>query len=334
LQTVTSDPRSVRLPTDDDFAAATTVVARELDVTPVMNSPLLGDGVMLKLEMLQPTGSFKVRGGLAALAAAATDGVSVVAASAGNHGLGVAYAAARFGVEATVVVPENASVKKVHALEQFDITLVHQGDGYDEAESHALALADADPKLRFVSPYNDPHTIAGQATIAGELVDQVPELSTVIVPVGGGGLISGVSLGLAAVGRGDVRVVGVVAAASIAFLRAYELGRMEPVTIETTLADGLAGNLEPSTITLDIAREHVDTMVSVTEAAIEDGIRYLAFEHGIVSEGSGAVGVAALQTGQVQVSGKTVLLVTGRNIAPATLASTLDPSNLGSKTPL
>jgi threonine dehydratase len=146
-----------------DLDAAAEVIRRELRPTPVLAAPRVAPGAVLKLETFQPAGSFKVRGGLAAVARAADAGAGVVTASAGNHGLGVAYAATRFGVPATVVVPENASAKKVSALKQFAITLVAHGHAYDEAESHALALA-ADRGLRFVSPYNDPDTIAGQAT--------------------------------------------------------------------------------------------------------------------------------------------------------------------------
>jgi threonine dehydratase len=313
------------MPADHDLRLAASIVGRGLEPSPIVAAPRLGKHVVLKLETLQPTGSFKVRGGLVALAQAADDGIAVIAASAGNHGLGVAYGAARFGVHSTVVVPENASVKKVHALEQFDSTLVRYGHSYDEAEQHALALAAADPNLRFVSPYNDPLTIAGQSTIVLELLQQAPDLSMVVVPVGGGGLISGIALGLVSEGRGDVRVVGVAPRESPAMLRAFELGRMEDVEIGETLADGLAGNLELSTITLGIAREHVETMVPVGEDQIAEGIRFLAFEHGIVGEGAAAVGIAALQNGLVepQADGTTAVLITGRNIAPAALAAIL-----------
>jgi threonine dehydratase len=319
-----TEPRAVRLPTSGDLAAADDAIAAELAATPLVDAPELEASVALKLETLQPTGSFKVRGGLIALARAAAEGAPVIAASNGNHGLGVASGATRFGVPATVVVPENASAKKVQALEQFDITLLRHGHSYEEAEHHALELSASDPDLRFVSPYNDPDTIAGQSTIAFELVRQLPDLSMVVVPVGGGGLIAGVALGLIAADRPDVRVVGVAPAASPAMLRAFERGRMEPAAIEPTLADGLAGNLEAGTITVDIARAHVETMVAVSEAEIAAAIRHLAFEHGVVSEGAGAVGVAALQAGRVRPHGaRTVILVTGRNIAAATLAAVL-----------
>jgi threonine dehydratase len=314
------------MPVDHDLRLAASVVAHELEATPIVAAPRLGERVVLKLETLQPTGSFKVRGGLVALAQAADDGVAVVAASAGNHGLGVAYGAAHFGVRSIVVVPENASPKKVHALEQFDCTLVRHGHSYDEAEQHALALEATESNVRFVSPYNDPLTIAGQSTIVLELLLQVPDLSMVVVPVGGGGLISGITLGLVSEAREDVRVVGVVPEESPPMLRAFELGYMEEVEIGETLADGLAGNLEPSTITLKIARQHVKTMVAVSEAEIADSIRYLASEHGIVGEGAAVVGIAALQNGLVEPSarGTTAVLITGRNIAPATLAAILE----------
>jgi threonine dehydratase len=317
--------RTVRKPVHADLTLADEVVRRTLATSPVVAAPGLGDGVVLKLETLQPTGSFKVRGGLVALSQVARDGAGVVAASAGNHGLGVAFAAARFGVRATIVVPETASAKKIRALEQFDVTLVEHGADYDEAEAHGLALAAAEPTLHFVSPYNDPLTIAGQATIAFELLDQAPDLASVVVPIGGGGLISGVALGLAARERRHVNVIGVVAAASPAMLKACEVGHTEPVVVEPTLADGLAGNLETDTITVEITRDHVDTIVEVDEDEIAAAMRYLAFEHGVVSEGSGAVGVAALHTGRIAPAdrGATAVLITGRNVAAATLTAVL-----------
>src|SRR4051794_38664878 len=199
--------RAVRTPTLDDVVSAGDIIERHLAPTPVVPSAALGSGVVLKLETLQPTGSFKVRGALIAVdrAAAHDRRAHVVTASAGNHGLGVAHAAATYGVAATVVVPENASAAKRAALTRYDIELVATGSSYDEAEAHALQLAAAGAV--FVSPYNDPDTIAGQGTIVGELVAQAPEVATIVVPIGGGGLISGV--GLAASAVAGVRVIGV-----------------------------------------------------------------------------------------------------------------------------
>ena len=157
---------------------------------------------MLKLETLQPTGSFKVRGALVAVAAAVAEDPDrpVVTASAGNHGLGVAFAAQGSGLRAVVVIPENASEAKRAALERFDVEIVRHGMTYDEAEAHALALAAGG--ARFISAYNDPDVIAGQGTIALELFDQVPGLTTIIAPVGGGGLVAGLALAADGTDRG------------------------------------------------------------------------------------------------------------------------------------
>lgn len=297
------------------------VVARHLEPTAIVRSPALGPDVVLKLETLQPTGSFKVRGALVAVAKsiARDRDATLVTSSAGNHGLGVAYAATEYHARATVVVPENASAAKTAALAQFDVTLIARGTSYDEAEAHALALADRG--ATFVSPYNDPDTIAGQGTVALELFDQVPDVRTIVVPIGGGGLISGV--GLAASLRRVVRVVGVQAAASPAVLAALDSDGAAPIVVHPTLADGLAGNIEPGSVTIDLVRRYVAEIVTVTEDEIAEAIRLLAREHGLIVEGSGAVGAAALMHGKLTTDGTTAVLVTGRNIAAKVFAALL-----------
>ena len=231
--------------------AAWKAVRRFLAPTPTVGTPQLG-GVSAKLETLQPTGSFKVRGGLAAVSATLEEepGRAVVASSAGNHGLGLAYAASKLGAQVTVVVPTGASAAKVSALQQFDVRLVLHGEGYREAETHALELAEHDGG-RYVSPYNDPDVIAGQSTLARELLEQVSNLGTVIVPCGGGGLLAGVTLGLAGTG---VRVVGIESEASPSMSTALAVGGIVPINVDPTVADGLAGNLEPGAVTVGIAR--------------------------------------------------------------------------------
>jgi len=283
---------------------------------------VLGDGIVLKVETLQPTGSFKVRGALVAVAEwlSRDRDAPLVTSSAGNHGLGVAFAASRYGAPATVVVPENASAAKVAALAKFDVTLVAHGISYDDAEAHALMLAERG--ATFVSPYNDPGTIAGGGTVALELFDQVPDVRTILVPIGGGGLISGVSL--AATLRPGVRVVGVQADASPAMLAAVRSDGAAPIELQPTLADGLAGNLEAGSVTIDLVRRHVAEIVTVTEDEIADAMRLLAREHGLIVEGSGAVGVAALRQQKVNADdGAAVVLLTGRNVAPHVFASLL-----------
>lgn len=314
--------RQVEVPDDVTLKAAAEVIGRHLVPTPVVAAPALGDGAVLKIESFQPTGSFKVRGGLAAVAAAVQrqPGVELVAASAGNHGLGVAYAADRLGARATVVVAENASMAKVRALEQFGVTLVRHGDSYDEAEAYALELAGRRGG-HYVSPYNDPDVIAGQASLAGELLRQVPDLATVVVPVGGGGLISGISL---ATEGTAVRIVGVEPEASAAMSAALRAGRAVPVHIGHTIADGLAGSIEQGSVTVEIARRRGVEMVTVDERELIDAVRFLAVEVGLVAEGAGAAAVAAVRAGRPEaVTGPTAVLVTGRNIDPNLLASIL-----------
>jgi len=316
--------RDVQVPGPAQLEAAWKAVRRFLPVTPVVTAPQLGASVSVKLETLQPTGSFKVRGGLAAVSATLEQdpGRAVVASSAGNHGLGLAYAASKLGATVTVVVPTGASAAKVAALQQFDVRLVLHGDGYREAETHALELSEREAS-RYVSPYNDAEVIAGQATLARELLEQVPDLGTVVVPCGGGGLLSGVILGLEGTG---VRIVGVESEASPSMSTALAAGAIVPIEVEPTVADGLAGNLEPGAVTVDIVLDHGVDVLTVSEADIRSAMAFAATRMGLVLEGAGAVGVAALRDGTIGPDSggrSTVVLLTGRNVAPKLLSEVL-----------
>jgi threonine dehydratase len=281
--------RAVPPPTRADVLAAAERIAPYLRPTPLVAG--------LKLESLQPTGSFKVRGALNALLQ--TD-EPVVTASAGNFGLGVAWAARLLGRRATVVVAETASPAKVEALRRFDVDLVVRGADYDEAERHALSLPG-----RYVSPYNDRDSIAGAGTIALELP---PETETIVVPVGGGGLAAGIRLAT------DARVVGVVPAAFPAMRVALEHGRVVEIEGEQTIADALHGNIEPGSVTVELLRGI--EVVEVSEEQIESAMRFLAREHGLVTEGAGAAAVAAGLDGAVAI-------VSGRNVTRETFAEVL-----------
>ena len=306
--------RVVELPGAEDLAAAERAVREVLSRTPVVEAL----GMWLKVETVQPTGSFKVRGGVAALAARPS-GSRVVTASAGNHGLGVAYAAAKLRRAATVVVPETASGVKVERLRSYPVELVQVGDGYDAAEAHALSLDG-----EYVSAYNDPHVIAGQRTLAVELGEQLSGPLTVAVPVGGGGLVSGV--GLWAADRDDVRVVGVEVAASRAVSAAVAAGRVVDAELWPTLADGMAGGLEPGSVTVDIAARHVDAFVAVDEVELRVAMRALAFEAGLIAEGAGAAATAAVLAGRVaddRPGARVVAVVSGRNVTRDALLDVL-----------
>ncbi|MEY7973749.1 threonine/serine dehydratase [Saccharomonospora xinjiangensis] len=308
--------RLVRIPTEADVERAVDVVRPVLPPTPVRAAECV-----LKLETWQPTGSFKVRGALAALASIGP-GDEVVAASAGNHALGIAFAATRLGRRATVVVPATASEAKVAALRQYDITLLQHGETYAEAEAHALSLAERG--ARFVSPYNDPDVIAGQGTLGWELGEQCPGPMTVVCAVGGGGLASG--LGLWAATRGDVRVIGVEADAAPAMAASVRAGRRMPVEVRPTVADGIAANLEDGAVTIGLVAKHVDRLVTVSEDEIAQAVRHLVREHGVVAEGAGAAAFAAVLAGRIDAGEATVVaVVSGRNIALSTLARLLGP---------
>jgi threonine dehydratase len=311
--------REVAAPTASDLDAAWALVSQRLAPTPLVPAPALGDDMYLKLETLQPTGSFKVRGGLAALSRAG--GAPVITASAGNAGLGIAWAASALGVDATVVVADTASPAKIAALEALPVTLVRHGAGYDDAEAHALELAAEGGT--YVSGYNDTGVIAGQSTLGRELDTQLPGPVTVACPLGGGSLSSG--LGLWASGRAGAQVVAVEAERSPGFSTALAAGRITPIEVGETIADGLAGNIEPGSVTFELVRDHVSAVVSVSEPEIEEAMRFLARAHGIVAEGAGAAAVAGVMAGRVPRDGgePLVIVVTGRNVELARLAAVL-----------
>jgi threonine dehydratase len=303
-------------------------IAPHVRRTPLERSAALsaecGREVYLKLECLQRTSSFKLRGALNRLLTLPerTRERGIVTCSAGNHGLGVAEAAQLTGVAATVVVSEHASPAKVAGLRRTGVELIEHGADYDAAEAFAHELA-ARRGLTFVSPYNDPAVIAGAGTVALEILLDLPEAGLLVVPVGGGGLASGVGLVAKAIDPA-VRVVGAQPAASTAMHAALAAGRLAPVAEEPTLADGLAGNVEPGSITFPLIQQYLDDLILVDEAAIAAAMRAFLDRHHLVVEGAGAVGLAALQRGLLSpADGPTVLIVSGGNVATSVLAEVL-----------
>jgi threonine dehydratase len=279
-------------------------------------SELCGVDVWLKYECFQLTGSFKLRGALNALQL--LDGPPrVVTASAGNHGLGVARAAALLGVSALVVIPETASAPKVEALRRSGATLIQFGLTYDDAEAEGLRRAGAEG-VPFISAYNDAGVVAGGGTIALEIFADLPDAKTLVVAAGGGGLIGGI--GVAAHGLDPaVAVYGVQSEASPALHAALQHGHVVPVEVRPSLADGLAGNIEQGSITFDLLRAHTREVLLVSEAEIEEAMRWLLMNERVVVEGSAAVGVAALLGRKLQAEGPLVVILTGRNVAAAAL---------------
>ncbi|HET6897274.1 MAG TPA: pyridoxal-phosphate dependent enzyme, partial [Vicinamibacteria bacterium] len=272
-----------------------------------------------------PTGSFKVRGALNVLAAlgSAERRRGVVAASAGNHALGVAFAIQALGADipATVFVPASAPRAKVDKLRTFPVTVVEGGATYDEAAARAAEHAQATGAFT-VHAYDDPRTAAGQGTIGLEILEQNPQIGTVIVPVGGGGLIAGIATAVKAQ-RPDVRIVAVQPEASPALRDSVAQGQpLLDYPAGPTLADGLAGGIGLMVYT---HRHLVDEIVNVTEPQIEDAIVALITHDQVVAEGSGAVGVAALRSGRVRLEDgrPAAVVITGANIDAGVLGRLL-----------
>jgi threonine dehydratase len=309
--------RHVSVPSSDQLEHARDIVDHYLEPTPTVSILVRGRKVFVKLESLQVTGSFKIRGALAAVDAAhrVDPNGAVITASAGNHGLGIAHAASLLGVRATVVVPANASVAKVKKLSTYNIELIQFGSSYDEAQSHAKDLAD-ERSIRFISPFNDSDVIAGQSTIFNEMLRQAPTIEHVVVSVGGGGLISGTLLSRDAQDRSDIRVTGVQPEESAALYHVLRGATMSDIVHNATIADGLAGGGDDGAITNElIAKSGID-LVLVPEVEIRRAVREIAENNGLVMEGSAAASYAAIAANRVDdVTSRVGFIASGRNIS-------------------
>lgn len=292
--------------------------------TPMLKSAWLSErakaDVWLKIESVQPGGSFKIRGALNALMvfrAAHPDVDLVVTASAGNHGTAMAIAARALGVRLRVHLPVTAPEAKRQTLLAQGAELIEAAD-YDAAEAGARDDA-AKSGAPYISPYNHPDVIAGAGTVALEMFEDEPSLSSLIVPLGGGGLLAGAAL-VARAQATPVRVIGAEVEASPVFTTALAAGEITTVDVTSTLADGLAGNLEPGSETFDLVRDLVDAVALVAESSIETAMRNLVYRERLIAEGAGATAVAALLQGGLDLDGGPIgVMVTGRNIDAAVL---------------
>jgi threonine dehydratase len=301
----------------EDIRQAAERIHRVVRRTPLEKSRWLSrDGkreVFFKLECFQLTGSFKLRGAMSKLSLISEEAKSrgVLTISAGNHGLAVAHCAEALGLDARIVVPRSASRAKVEAIRRYPVELMECGKDYDEAEALAREM-EIDTGRVFVSPYNDREVIAGQGTIALEVLADAPDLDAIVVPVGGGGLIAGVALAAKAINPG-IKIFGVEPEASPTMCRALEAGRLVQIEEEETIADGLSGNIENESITFPLAQQFVDEVILVREDAIKRSIARVAREDHLMIEGSAAVSVAALEDERIEGS-RIAALITGRNI--------------------
>ena len=299
--------------------------------TPLARSVWLSDlaraSVSLKLESLQLSNSFKSRGAFNAVIARLERGdlaeeSTLVTASAGNHGRALAAAAEAFHLPLVVFTPVDAPQTKLSAIRRHGAQLRAEGRDYDHAEILAKQFA-ADTGAAFISPYNDPDVIAGAATIALEIFEEAPDTDALVVPIGGGGLISGVACAAKAID--DKRlVVGVELDVSCAFRTSVRAGTLVPIVPGPSIAEGLGGNPDPETITFRFIQRHVDQIVTVSEGDLQAAVAGLVEAEHLIVEASGAAGVAAILGRRVEVDGgRIAVIVTGSNIDRARLAKFL-----------
>ena len=310
------------LPTVLDIYEAKRRLGPHLQPTPLLPSRWLSsiaDGnVVLKLESVNLTSSFKIRGALnAALRLMeGNDGGAaplLVTASAGNHGRSLALAAERLRLDCVVFTPVTAPEAKKNAIRRHGAVLHGECEDYDTAEKEAKKYAAAEGGV-YISPYNHPDVIAGAGTIGLEIVEAMPAFDVIVIPLGGGGLASGVGLAVKAAAP-HVTIVGVEVEASSPFLLSLEAGRITEITPRQSLADGLTGNLEPGTITFPLVKQVVDYVVTVSEDDLGRAMKGLATEERLIVEGAGVAATAAIMAGKASAPGQRVVaMVTGGNV--------------------
>jgi threonine dehydratase len=283
--------------------------------------------VHLKLETLQVTNSFKARGALNAVLAMrercqGDELPKLVTASAGNHGRALAWAAAKAGCGTVVFTPRDAPSTKLDGIRRLGAELRAEAATYEDSERMAKAFS-AESGCPFISAYSHPDLLAAIGTIALEVVEDVPSVTQIVVPVGGGGLLAGIAAAVRAV-RPDVDVVGVEAEASHPFAASLAAGRIVEVEVGPTIADGLAGNMDPENLAFPIIQALVRRMTTVTERELHDAIRRLVAHDHLIAEGAGAAGAAAVASGRVACAGQhTVVILSGANIDLAVLTRIL-----------
>lgn len=307
--------------TMDDMLAARARIAGRIEVTPTKLSAALsahaGQRVVLKCENRQATGSFKLRGASNAVALLGGEARrrGVVAASTGNHGRALAHAARLEGIAATICMSRLVPANKVEEIERLGAEIRIVGDSQDDAQAEVERLV-ASEKMTMVPPFDDEHVIAGQSTLGLEIVEAVPDVGVVLVPLSGGGLAAGVAAAVKAL-RPSVRVVGLSMRRGAAMKASLDAGRPVEVREEPSLADSLGGGIGlGNRYTFAMCRALLDDVVLLSEAQIAAGMRHLHAEEGETVEGAGAVGVAALLAGKVRPQAPVVAILSGANVDP------------------
>ncbi len=300
----------------DNVYRASYVLRDVVRKTDVIYAPKLcpGTELYLKTENLQITGSFKVRGSYYKMSTLSEEEKKrgVVACSAGNHSQGVALSAQKNGIKAVICLPDGAPISKIEATKSYGAEVCLVEGVYDDAYKKALSLRD-ECGYTFIHPFNDEDVIAGQGTIALEILDQIPDVDAVIVPIGGGGLISGIAYTVKSINP-NVKVYGVQAQGAPSMYKSVKDGKMASLESVSTIADGIAVK-QPGDLTFDICSKYVDEIVTVSDDEISAAILALMEQHKLVTEGAGAIAVASAMFGKIDLKGKkTVCVLSGGNI--------------------
>lgn len=307
-----------RIPDLDDIRAAADYLRGKINRTPLFYSSTMSKtfsgNLYFKMENLQKTGSFKTRGAMYRISGLSEDERKrgVITASAGNHAQGLAYSAMVNGINAKIVMPEFATPAKTNAVLGYGAEAILYGHDYAEAREKADEIASSENRV-FIEAFNDPMIVAGQATIGLEIMEDLPDVDIIIVPVGGGGLISGVALGTKYLKK-DVRIIGVQSEQSDSMRKSLEEGKVVTHVLGPSIADGITVKF-PGDLTFDIARKYVDEIVTVSEEGIAAALFKLLERNKTLVEPSGAAGLAAIMEGKVDVTGKKVaIILSGGNI--------------------
>ena len=282
--------------------------------TPLDRAPKFGENVYIKAENLQLTGAFKLRGAYNKIRSLTPEEAArgVIACSAGNHAQGIALSASRLGIKAVICMPAGAPISKVEATRGYGAEVVLVPGVYDDAAAEAERLT-KEQGYTFAHPFNDPLVIAGQGTIGLEILEQLPDVDVILVPIGGGGLISGLAYAVKHL-KPSCQVIGVQAAGAASMVDSLEAGHILTLPSVHTIADGIQVKT-PGDLTFEMCRQYVDKVVTVSETEIAGAILSVLEKQKLVSEGAGAVGIAAAMYGKVDLRGKTVCaLLSGGNV--------------------
>ena len=300
-----------------DILSARQAIRGVADATPMVPSPYMsgkiGHDFLLKLENMQPIGAFKLRGAYNAVMRLPDGAKGVTCCSTGNHGRGVAFAAAQQGIRAVICMSKLVPQTKIDGIRALGAEVRIIGNSQDDAQAESQRLVRSEGLVE-ISPFDDPHVIAGQGTIGLEMLEARPDLTTLLVPLSGGGLAAGIAVAAKAINP-DIRIVGITMERGAAMHASIQAGQPVEVTEVSSLADSLGGGIGmQNRLSFPLCRELLDEVVLVSEENIRDAMQVLFYEDRIVAEGASVVGLAAVISGKIELSGPTGTIITGRNL--------------------